>query len=63
MRKSSRWFVGVALLLLGVYFLGVNFGLWPNGFGRWVGSLWDLIWRFWPLLLIYLGWQMVASKR
>ncbi len=63
MRSTVRLLSGIALILLGVFFLGANFRLWPDDFWRWVMRIWDVVWRFWPLLLVYLGGRLLASRR
>lgn len=43
---------GIILLLLGVVFLLNNFNILP-----W--EIWNIIWRFWPLLLVLWGFQVI----
>lgn len=51
----SKLFWGVAILLLGVIFLGVNIGLLPAG-------IWETLWQFWPLLLVFWGIAILFSR-
>lgn len=63
MRGTVRLLSGMALILLGAFFLGANFGLWPNDFWRWMTRIWDFVWKFWPLILVYLGGRLLVSRR
>ena len=49
--------VGPAILIgLGLLFLANNFGLLP-------GNVWAVAWRFWPLLLVLLGLEILIGRR
>lgn len=51
-----RSFVGPAILvLIGVIFLGINFG-WLDR------DIWRALWRFWPVLLILLGLELLLVR-
>jgi len=52
-RQSAIW--AVVLIGLGAVFLLINFGLLPS-------DAWQIIWRFWPLLLILWGLQIVFGR-
>lgn len=51
---DSAWFA-IILISFGLIFLLNNFGILPWEF-------WNVIWRFWPLLLVLLGLQAVIGK-
>jgi hypothetical protein len=44
---------GVALILLGAFFLATNFGLLD----------WSQLWKFWPLILVAVGVSMLWPKK
>lgn len=46
---------GVILLLIGVVFLLNNFGILP-----W--QVWNVIWRFWPLILVVWGFEVIFGR-
>jgi len=49
--------VGPAILIgLGLLFLANNFGLLP-------GNVWAVAWRFWPLLLVLLGLEILIGRQ
>ena len=45
--KRESLFCGLIILVLGMLFLLKNFGLEIN--------VWDLLGKYWPLILIYIG--------
>jgi len=47
--------MGIALLILGVVFLLQNFDVLPWG-------LWGTLWRFWPVLIIILGLNILMRR-
>jgi hypothetical protein len=49
-----KWFWGILFVLLGVAYLGANFGLWI--------VRWDEIWQFWPVILILLGVAIISRR-
>jgi hypothetical protein len=51
----SKLFWGIAILVLGVVFLGINIGLLPSG-------VWETLWRFWPVLLVFWGLALLFSR-
>ncbi|OGD62736.1 hypothetical protein A2215_02365 [Candidatus Berkelbacteria bacterium RIFOXYA2_FULL_43_10] len=51
----SKLFWGITILLLGMVFLGVNIGLLPTG-------IWETLWQFWPLLLVFWGVAILFSR-
>jgi hypothetical protein len=52
-RHTSIW--GIILLFLGVVFLLQNFNIIPSG-------LWVIAWRFWPLILIIFGINIIVGQ-
>jgi hypothetical protein len=46
---------GLFLVFLGAIFLLNNLGLVPS-------SIWNQVWKFWPVLLMLLGLRLVAGK-
>lgn len=48
--------VGLILVVLGILFLLENFGLVSSG-------IWGTIWRFWPVLLILIGLNLLWGRR
>lgn len=46
---------GVILVLVGLGFLGLNFGWWST-------DIWRVIWRFWPVILILLGLRILLPR-
>ncbi len=53
---TGRWVAGTVLILAGLWFLGMNFGLLPWG-------LWLVLWRWWPAGLIVIGLGLLAGGR
>jgi predicted membrane protein len=58
MQGSTRFILGVILILLGVLFLIEQTGY----FGTFGLNLWSFIWTFWPLILIFLGAKLLAER-
>ena len=58
MRNSSRFVLGVILITLGILFLVEQTGF----FGRFSISIWQLVWTFWPLILIFLGSRLLIER-
>jgi len=58
MRNSSRFVLGVILITLGILFLVEQTGF----FGRFSISIWNLVWTFWPLILIFLGSRLLIER-
>ncbi|PKN02726.1 hypothetical protein CVU76_01680 [Candidatus Dojkabacteria bacterium HGW-Dojkabacteria-1] len=58
MRNSSRFILGVILITLGILFLIEQTGF----FGRFSISIWNLVWTFWPLILIFLGTRLLIER-
>lgn len=49
-----NWLLGILLFLTGIYFLGINIGIWSEiDFADYS--------KYWPLLLIILGVTIVSS--
>lgn len=46
---------GLFLVFLGIVFLLNNLGLVPS-------SVWDEVWKFWPVLLILLGLRLLGGR-
>ena len=56
-RERRRPIVGPAILIgLGLLFLAQNLGLLP-------GDLWSTLWRFWPVLLVLAGIELIFTRR
>jgi len=58
MKNSSRFVLGVILITLGVLFLIEQTGF----FGRFNISIWNLVWTFWPLILIFFGSRLLIER-
>ena len=54
-QRTSKALLAVIIIFLGITFLFNNFGILP-----W--SAWDLIWRFWPIVLVFVGLQISFGK-
>lgn len=54
--RIGRTLIGVILIFCGLVYLGVNLGIFD-----W--SLWQHMWRLWPLLLVALGLSLLVRKR
>lgn len=54
MRRKPSLIGPIILIVIGVLFLLNNFGLLPWG-------LWELVWRFWPLILILVGLEILIG--
>lgn len=48
-------FGGVILVLLGLLFLGLNYGWWGI-------DVWAVVWRLWPVLIILLGLRILLPR-
>jgi len=48
-------FGGLFLVFLGIIFLLTNLGLIPS-------SIWNELWKFWPVLIILLGLRILGGK-
>jgi hypothetical protein len=46
---------GLFLVFLGIVFLLTNLGLVPS-------SIWNELWKFWPVLVILLGLRLLAGR-
>ncbi|MDX9738961.1 MAG: DUF5668 domain-containing protein [Candidatus Dojkabacteria bacterium] len=57
MKNSTRFILGVILIVLGILFLVEQTGL----LGGFTVSLWSFVWTFWPLLLILLGAKLLID--
>ncbi|MDI6850695.1 MAG: DUF4097 family beta strand repeat-containing protein [bacterium] len=55
-KRSGQLWIGVTLLILGILFLLRNFGLVT-------GSVWGIIGKFWPLILVFIGLEMIVKDR
>ncbi|MEO0265827.1 MAG: DUF5668 domain-containing protein [candidate division WOR-3 bacterium] len=55
LRKGSVW-LGVIFILLGILFMLKNLGLFSE-------SVWSYLWKFWPLILILIGLEILISNR
>jgi len=53
--RSSSWWFGIFLIFLGAVFLFRVFG--------WLDFSWHGVWRYWPILLIFLGISFIPMKR
>jgi hypothetical protein len=53
--KSNGFIGGLFLVFLGIIFLLTNFGIVPS-------NVWDELWKFWPVLIILFGIQLLAGK-
>ena len=58
MKNSSRFILGVILITLGILFLIEQTGF----LGRFSISIWQLVWTFWPLVLIFLGSRLLIER-
>ncbi len=54
MRRKPNLISPIILIAIGVLFLLNNFGLLPWG-------VWELVWRFWPLVLILVGLEILIG--
>jgi hypothetical protein len=54
-KHGDGLFGGLFLIFLGLIFLLTNLGLLPS-------SVWDEIWKFWPVLIIMLGIRLLTGK-
>jgi hypothetical protein len=54
-RQESNTLLALILITIGLIFLLNNFGILP-----W--SIWNLLWRFWPLILILIGLQIIFGR-
>jgi len=55
MQRRPRIVAPLILILAGVLFLFNNFGLLPWG-------MWGALWRFWPLILVLLGLEIIVGR-
>lgn len=53
--RPMQVFWGLVIILIGLIFLGVNFGWWD-------GIAWERIWQLWPLILIALGLRSIIRN-
>lgn len=53
--KPRSHFGGIILIFLGLLFLLNNFGIVP-----W--SVWSVLWRAWPVFLIFIGLEAIFGK-
>ena len=53
--NANRFFWGLIILMLGIFWLLSNFGVLPSNF-------WFEIWKLWPLLLIFWGVSLLFNK-
>jgi hypothetical protein len=53
--KFGRLIWGIIILLIGVAFLGINFGWWDN-------SIWNSIFDLWPLILVIIGISIIFGE-
>ncbi|HBB64433.1 MAG: hypothetical protein UR47_C0014G0027 [candidate division WS6 bacterium GW2011_GWB1_33_6] len=58
MKDNSKFIFGVFLVFLGLIFLMDQTGI----FSPFRVSLWSIIWKFWPLVLIFLGTKFLLEK-
>ena len=56
MKNSTRFILGVILIIFGILFLIEQTGI----FGIHI-PVWDVIWTFWPLILIFLGAKLLIQ--
>lgn len=56
--KNNKVFWGVLLIVLGVLFLVDQMGI----FDPWHISVWTLIWKLWPLILIFLAVRLLLQQ-
>jgi len=57
MKNSSKFILGVILILVGILFLIEQTGF----LGRYSISIWSFIWTFWPLVLIFSGAKLLVE--
>jgi predicted membrane protein len=57
MKNSSKFVLGVILIVLGILFLVDQVGL----FNTFNISFWNIFWTFWPLILIFLGVKVLVD--
>lgn len=55
LRKGQVW-LGVLFLILGILFILRNLGFVT-------GSIWSFIWKFWPLILVLIGLEILITNR
>ena len=53
--KGGGYLAGFFLIFIGLVFLLNNLGFLPN-------SIWNEIWKFWPLIIIIIGIQVLFGK-
>lgn len=53
--KGGNWVGAVILISVGAVLLLQNFNLLPD-------NIWSTLWRFWPLILILIGLQIILGK-
>lgn len=58
MKDSSKFILGVILIVLGFLFLLDQVGL----FSTFNVSFWNLFWNFWPLILIFFGVKLLTEN-
>jgi predicted membrane protein len=56
MKNSTRFILGVILITLGILFLIEQTGVF--GFAI---PIWDIVWTFWPLILVFIGAKLLAQ--